>query len=146
MNYAPYFNFYVFLLLISSSPWFIACNSGNEEPKPTLLQPDQVDKEPATNEDYPFASASHDSLIPHWIVGAWTDKLSVQPAFLFDSTHIRYPDSEERYPYRIDSSQLGLYFEEDDFWLYGEVDMPNDSTLILIFSDEMAVFYKEDKP
>lgn len=146
MTYATYFRGFVFLPFCFALILITSCNEAEEEAAPPVLLEESPNNSDTEGETFSLRSDSNDSLFGEWIIGGWTDNFTPGPVFYFDATHIRYPDSEESYPYRLDSIQIGLYFEEDDFWLYGEVDMPDDSTLVLIFEEEMAVFYKQSQP
>ena len=130
---------WTFILLIISS-----CADNTKQPSdnqlPTFMEEESIDD----SSPIKMTDGSNSDMHANWIIGSWTDNYSPNPVFIFDSTFLRYPDTDEMYSYQVDSTVIRIDLGGEEGTLLGEIDMPSDSVLVLIFENEMAIFYKAD--
>jgi hypothetical protein len=143
MNQGSYFCHLLFIASIFSVV-LSGCNSNSEKPKPPsqLLEENSFEG-PETGPGIQLTDGRNAEFHSEWIIGAWRDEFSSQTVFTFDTGFLRYPDKEEMYPYEVDSTKIQIDLGSDGI-LSGEIDMPSDSVLILIFESEMAIFYRTE--
>lgn len=130
-----YFQTIRLVILISLISVLASCN--NEPQEPSIILNDS----PEAEGNLQLSEGKYDSLYSNWIIGDWRDDYSISTLFSFDSTSISYPDTDESYLYSLDGTSIEIVFSDEEI-IAGEIDMPNDSTMILIFEGEMAVFAK----
>ncbi len=130
-----YFQTIRLVILISLISVLASCN--NEPQEPSIILNDS----PEAEGNLQLSEGKYDSLYSNWIIGDWRDDYSISTLFSFDSTSISYPDTDESYLYTLDGTSIEIVFSDEEI-IAGEIDMPNDSTMILIFEGEMAVFTK----
>lgn len=135
-RHLPISVFFFFVVLFSCQ------NSKEESFRPVTLNDNSSELE--SEEGLKLVDGANAVFHQQWIIGEWRDDFSQSTAFIFDSANLRYPDTDEVYAYSIDSTEINIDLGNSGGMISGQIDMPSDSVLILIFENEMAIFYRSN--